>query len=126
MDTCFPLVDAARYRGVQVLDGIFNGEYMVRTVLIDQIYHGGHGRGFATACRAGKKYQALVQFGEALKLLWQPEFSQRWRPRLNGAEYGINAPLLLVGVSAKTAGSGDVISEIKLELLFQSFALRPA
>ena len=67
----------------------FDDDDVIRLAFIDQVHHGGHGRGFAATRRAGEQHQAPVIFGKALKIFGQPEFGQRGGCRPDGAEHGV-------------------------------------
>ena len=56
-----PLADDAASVGMQVFDGIFDGDDVAVPGAVDPVYHAGQGGGFAAACRAGDQHDARFQ-----------------------------------------------------------------
>jgi hypothetical protein len=67
------LVDEALLVRVHKLDGVFDGDDVVRAVFVDEIDDRRQRGGFPAARRTGDEHQALLQEAQFLDRIGQPE-----------------------------------------------------
>ena len=121
--THLALVDDALLRGVEVFDGVLDGDDVVAPLAVEDVDQGGEGRGLAAAGRASDQHHALMEVGEAGERRGQAELLQGGRVRRDGPEHGVDAPLLAVGVATEAADAFQGVGEVHLAAGAQGFGL---
>ena len=115
----FALVDEAAGRGVQVFDGVLDGDDVIAPVLVGVADHGGQGGGLARAGGAGDEHEPPGPQGQFGQQVGQRKFGQARHGLGNGPEGGGQAPFLAEIVGPETADARRGVGEVQVAGLLE-------
>src|SRR6266850_1382330 len=108
----FALMDGRFLMTMQKLDGIFDGEYVVRLLLVHLVENGRERGGFYGARRAGDEYDAVPQINDLFQRRGQMELFKSWNLVWNHAHDDGATAALLENIDAKPGNTCDSVRKV--------------
>ena len=108
------LVDDALVGGVNVLDGVFQGDDVLGLGVVDLIQQAGQGGGLAGAGFAGDQDDALVEIGEVLDVVGKTQFLKGGDVVIEDTDGGGDIALLAEQVHAAAGAVGEADGKVLL------------
>src|SRR5215469_6340814 len=98
---------------MQKLDGVFNGQYVIRLVLIHLVENGSQGGGFSRTGRASHQHNPIAKFDDLLQRRGQSQIRKTGNIVGNDAHYDRAGSALPEDVYAEAADTINSVRQIR-------------
>ena len=114
----FALINQAFFALVNKFNGVFDSEYMVVTIFVDVVHHGGQSCGLARTCGAGNQYQPPRKQRNLSEHIAHTQLFKCQHIGGNGAKYSGGAAVLIKNIDPKAGHTWHLEGKVGLEKFF--------